>query len=491
MTQSLKSKGINGIKWSLIDNIANSGITFLVGIVLARILSPQEFGVLGLIAILIAIANTIIDGGFTTALLRKENVTEKDYNTVFYSNLAIAILLYLVLFLSAKYIAIFFSVLILKSIIPVMGLLLIINSLSIIQRVVFIRKIDFKTQAKVSLIASCLSGIIGIGSALLSFGVWSLVLQQISRQLLNTLFLWIYSTWRPKLIFSKDSFVSLFGFGVKLLFTNLINTLYKNIFYFIIGKIYTVDKLGQYTRAEQFNTIFANNLTSVIQRVSFPMLSRIQNEQERITYLFRKIIIYSTLITSVFVGSLAATAKPLFLILIGEKWLEAAMYLQIMCFYAILYPLQNLNLNMLNIASRSDIVLTLEIIKKILFLPVFLVGFYYDIIAMLWAAVVYYLIEYFINTFYNERYFNYGIIKQLKDLLPIFAITLFVSFCMWSITLFNLSNIVTLFIQILIGIFLYFIIYELSRLPEYLELKEIVINQISSLSQYSFRKSKQ
>lgn len=490
MSQSLKSKGITGVKWSLIDNIANSGITFLVGIVLARILSPQEFGVLGLITIFITIANAIIDGGFTTALLRKEEVTEKDYNTVFYSNLAIAIFLYIVMFFSSSYITNYFSVSILNSIIPIMGLLLIINALSIIQRVVYIRKIDFKTQAKVSLIASSLSGILGIGGALLSFGIWSLVIQQLSRQLLNTIFLWIYSSWRPKLIFSKESFMSLFGFGVKLLLANLINTLYRNVFYLIIGKMYTIGQLGQYTRAEQFNSIFANNLTSVIQRVSFPMLSKIQNEPKRISNLFRKIIIYSTIITSALVGSLAATAKPLITFLIGEKWLEAAAFLQIMCCYAILYPLQNLNLNMLNIAARSDIILSLEIIKKILFIPVFIIGYYYDIKTMLWAAVIYYLIEYFINAYFNERFFNYGISKQFKDLYPILMITIFISLCMYGISLFDFTNIITLLLQIVTGFVLYYVIYELIRIPEYIELKEIIKKQISSIPLFTYRKSK-
>lgn len=479
--QSFKNKAISGVKWSFIDNLANSGITFLVGIVLARLLTPTEFGILGLITVFIAISNSIVDGGFATALIRKPNASDNDYNTVFYCNLGIAILLMLLLILFSNAIAFFFKEPVLRTVIKTMSLLLVINAFTIIQRTIFIKKIDFKTQAKISLIASVGSGVIGISLAFLKFGVWSLVAQQLSRQIFLSLFLWIYSSWRPSLIFSNESFRELFGFGSKVLVANLVNTVYQNIFLTIVGKIYSTEQLGKYTRAEQFNTIFTNNLTMIIQKVSFPALSTIQDDKERLTVMFRKSIIYSSIITFGLVFGLAAISKPLILILIGEKWMDSILYLQILCFYGVLYPLSIINLNMLNIQGRSDLVLKLEVLKKFLFIPVFIVGFYFQLKYMLIAAVVYYYIEFFCNSYYSERFFNYGTLKQIKDLLPIYLISLFVAICAWSITLFSLSSFITLIIQIIIMISILPIFYQLISQREFVELKIFLFDNIKTI----------
>ncbi len=476
---SIKDKTVSGLKWSFIDNLANSGITFVVGIILARILSPIEFGILGLIAVFIAVSNSIIDGGFATALIRKNDSTDKDYNTVFYCNLAIAVVLLIILVLSSNVIADFFNEPLLRYITPVMSLLLVINALTIIQRTIFVKKIDFKTQAKISLIASIGSGLIGISMALLKFGAWSLVAQQLSRQALISLFLWIYSSWRPKLIFSKESFIELFGFGSKILLANLVNTFYKNIFLTIIGKLYSTDQLGKYTRADQFNTVFTNNLTMIIQKVSFPTLSNLQSDRKKLIYTFRKSIIYSSIVTFIMVLSLAAVAKPLIICLIGQKWIESVIYLQIMCFYGILYPLQIINLNMLNVEGRSDIILKLEVIKKFIFIPVLVVGFYFELKYMLVAAVVYYYIEFVLNSYFSERFFGYGTMKQIKDILPIFYITSFVSILLWTITLIDIPQIYILIIQIVFAILLYYISFKVFKIKEFDELLIVFKSQIN------------
>jgi teichuronic acid exporter len=478
---SIKSKAINGIKWSFIDNLANSGITFLVGILLARLLSPREFGIFGLITLFIAISNSIVDGGFATALIRKDNVTDKDYNTVFYCNLAIAILLMVVLILCSKAIALFFKEPILSIIMPVMSILLVINAFTIIQRTIFIKKIDFKTQAKISLIASIGSGVIGISLALLNFGVWSLVAQQLSRQALLSFFLWAFSNWRPSLIFSNKSFNELFGFGSKILLANLVNTFYQNIFLSIIGKLYSTEQLGKYTRADQFNTIFTNNLTMIIQKVSFPMLSSIQNDRERLVFLFRKTLIYSSIVTFGLVLSLAAVAKPLILLLIGVKWIDSVIYLQIMCFYGILYPLSIVNLNMLNIQGRSDLILKMEVIKKLFFIPVFIVGFYFELKYMLLAAVAFYYIEFLFNSYFAERFFSYGTWKQIKDLFPVFLISIFVAISVWSLTLLSFTLIRTIILQVILLAILLPICYEIIGQAEYKELKQYLFIQIKKI----------
>lgn len=342
MSESLKNKTIRGVGWSFVDNIASSGITFLVGLVLARLLTPAEYGIMAMIAIFIAVSNSVIDSGFSNALIRKLHIERIDYNTVFYFNLVVSVVLYILLFLFSPAISIFFKEPVLVEVTRVIGWILIINALAIIPRTQFVRAVDFKTQTKVSLISSISSGVVGIGMAVSGLGVWSLVGQQLSRQFLNTFFLWIYSRWHPVWEFSMKSFKELFGFGSKLLLSGLLDTIYKNIYYIVIGRFYTSAQLGQYTRAEQFNTIFSSNLTSVVQRVSYPVLSSIQEEPERLREAYRRVIKSTMLVAFACMLGLAAIAKPLIIILIGEKWLPAVAFLQIICFSGMLFPLHAL-----------------------------------------------------------------------------------------------------------------------------------------------------
>ena len=476
MGESLKNKAVKGVGWSFLDNIAGQGITFLVGLVLARILSPAEFGILGMITIFIAISNSIIDSGFSNALIRKTDAKEIDYNTVFFFNLALSTLLYTILFIASPAISRFFKEPQLVEITRVMGLLLFINALAIIQRTLLVKRVDFKTQTKVSIIASAGSAFVGIGMALMGYGVWSLVGQQLSRQFLNTLFLWVFNTWRPALEFSIQSFKELFGFGSKLLLSGLLNTLYNNIYYIIIGRFYSAAQLGQYTRAEQFNMIFSSNLTSVVQRVSYPVLSSIQNEPERLREAYRKVIKSTMLITFACMLGLAATAKPVILILIGEKWLVAVKYLQIICFSGMLYPLHAINLNILQVKGRSDLFLKLEIIKKGLAVGPICLGIFLGIEYMLLGSVINSFIAYYLNARYSQGMINYSVLEQVKDILPTFIVSLCVAAVMWSITLLEVNNYLLLLIQCIVGTLMAGIIYEKLNLEEYKELKGIVLS---------------
>ncbi|MDL2227867.1 lipopolysaccharide biosynthesis protein [Odoribacter sp. OttesenSCG-928-L07] len=478
MAEQLKDKAVKGVKWSFIDNIAGSGITFLVGLVLARILSPAEFGIIGMVTIFISISNSIIDSGLSNALIRKLDTTEKDYNTVFYTNLILGALLYAVLFFCSPAIAKFFSEPILTPILRTIGIVLVFNALCIIQRTILIKRIDFKTQTKVSLIASTVSGFIGIGMALNGYGVWSLVGQQISRQLFNFIFFWVFNKWRPTLIFSLQSFKEMFGFGYKLLLSGLIDTIYKEIYHLIIGKFYSKDELGQYTRANQFKTIFSSNLTAVVQRVSYPTLSEIQNNPQQLLSAYRKIIKSTMLVTFACMLGLGAIAKPLILTLIGEKWLPAAEYLQIICFSGMLYPLHALNLNMLQVKGRSDLFLKLEIIKKILAVIPICLGIFLGIKFMLWGSVFNSFVAYFLNSYYSGRLVNYSTRKQIIDILPTFGVSVFVALVMWSVTLINLSPIILLLLQIVIGISLAIIIYSIINLEEYNEIKKMALSML-------------
>ncbi len=476
--QGIKEKAIKGVSWSFIDNIANSGITFLVGIILARILSPAEFGLIGMITIFIAVSNSIVDSGFSSALIRKVKTKDIDYNTVFYFNLCLGIGLYLILFFSAPAISRFFKEPILISITRVMGTILIINAFGIVQRTLLVKEVDFKTQTKISLIASIISGFVGIAMALKGFGVWSLVGQQISRQLLNSIFLWVFNTWRPALEFSKESFHELFGFGSKLLISGLIDTIYNNIYYLIIGKFYSAAQLGQYTRAEQFSSIFSTNLTNVVQRVSYPVLCSIQDDDERLKLAYQRVIKATMLVTFACMLGLAAIAKPLILLLIGVKWMPAVPYLQIICFAGMLQPLHAINLNMLMVKGRSDLFLRLEIIKKsIAVIPIYL-GIFYGIEFMLWGSVFLSFAGYLVNSYYSARLINYSTWAQIKDIAPSFLVSLFVASAMWCLTLLNYSIWITLPLQCILGLIMTIAIYETIKSTEYFELKGILLSII-------------
>ena len=476
MSSSLKNRAVKGVGWSFIDNIANQGITFLVGLVLARILTPAEFGVLGMITIFIAISNSIIDSGFSNALIRKTDTQRIDYNTVFLFNLALSLLIYALLYLASPAISRFFNEPQLVSLTRVMGLVLFINAFAIIQRTVLVKRVDFKTQTKVSVIASLGSAVVGIGMALMDYGVWSLVGQQLTRQFLNTLFLWVFNAWRPVFEFSKRSFRDLFGFGSKLLVSGLIATIYKNIYYIIIGRFYTSSQLGQYTRAEQFNIIFSSNLTSIVQRVSYPVLASIQNEPERLRSAYRKVIKTTMLITFACMLGLAACAKPLILILIGEQWLTAVKYLQIICFSGMLYPLHAINLNILQVKGRSDLFLKLEVIKKVLAVFPICLGIFWGIEYMLLGSVFNSFVAYFLNARYSKNMINYSVFEQVRDIFPVFSVSLLVASVMWSVSFLDLNNYIQLIVQIILGLGLAWIIYEKLNLEEYRELKGIVLS---------------
>jgi O-antigen/teichoic acid export membrane protein len=394
---------------------------------------------------------------------------------VFYFNLILGFALYIILFFAAPFISFFFKEPILINVTRVLGLVLIINAISIVQRTILIKAIDFKTQTKISLISSIISGIIGVFMAFLKFGIWSLVCQQILKQTLNTLFLWVFNRWRPAKEFSIQSFKELFGFGWKLLVSGLIDTIYRNIYYIIIGKFYTASQLGQYTRAEQFNNMFSSNLTSVVQRVSYPILSTIQDETDRLRLAYRRIVKTTMLITFAFMLGLAAVAKPLIILLIGIKWLPAVSFLQIICFAGMLYPLHAINLNILQVKGRSDLFLKLEIIKKIIAIIPIIIGIYYGIAFMLVGSVIISLISFLLNSFYSSNLIGYSTWLQIKDIFPAFFVSICVSGVMWSLTFLNLPVSITIIIQFLIGILMAIVIYETIKLPEYKEIKEMAI----------------
>jgi len=473
---SLKEKAVKGFSWSVFEGVFSQGVLLIVGIVLARLLSPEDFGIIGIVSVFVAVSSAIVDGGFASALIQKIDTTKKDYNTVFYTNLLAGCFLYALLFLSSNTIATYFNEPILEEIFKYIGAVLVIGAFSIIQRTLLIKKLDFKTQAIISIIASIVSGIISIILAYNDYGVWSLVVLTILKPLVSSVLLWIQSSWYPSLEFSKTSFKELFNFGYKLLLTTLINTIYRNIYYVLIGKIFNPIALGYYTRADQFRTPFSNNLAFGIRRISFPILSSLQDDDIRLKSSFRKFIKFSVFLNFTTMLAIAAVAKPLVLILIGEKWEPSIIYLQLLCISGMLYPLQILNLNLLVVKGYSDLNLRLEIIKKIILIPIIYFTALYSIKMMIYGLILFSVIEFFINSYYTNKLIKYSIVQQLKDIFPFFVISLicFVSMLLISILEINLYLMIGL--QLCVGLFVFVIVNELFKQNVYLEIKNKVID---------------
>lgn len=473
--QSLKQQTVRGVGWSFLDSVLGQGITFLVGLVLANILSPDEYGLIGIITIFITVFNFIVDSGFSNALIRKNDATDTDYNTMFIVNMAVSFVLFLVMFLSAPLVANFFGRTELTALCRVMGVVVILNAFSIVQNTVLTKRLDFKTKTKASFISSISSGIIGIVMAYSGFGVWALVGQLLSRQFLYSLLLWMFVHWMPNLTFSVASFREMWGFGWKLLVSGIIDQTWTQIYQVVIAKCYTPATLGQYTRAQQFGSLFSSNLTAIIQRVSYPALSKLQDDKVLLKIGYRKVIKTTMLVTFTLMLGLSGCARSLVVVLIGEKWLECVPYLQIMILYMMLYPLHALNLNMLQVQGRSDLFLKLEIIKKAIAVGPVLLGIFINIYYMLAGSVITSCIALYLNAYYSGPFLKYGIKEQLMDVLPSLLMSLTMFAILFGLSYLPMNSLLLLIIQIIVGISFTLFVCEYRKSDEYLEIKGIAM----------------
>lgn len=470
MEDSLKNKTVKGIVWSSVERFSVQGIQFLVMIVMARLLTPKDYGLVGMVAIFIAVAQSLVDSGFSQALIRKQNRTETDNSTVFYFNIVVGILLYLVLFAIAPLVADFYDSPELTALMRVICLSVVFNSFVVVQRALLTVNIDFKTQAKASLTAAVVSGVIGIGMAYSGFSYWSIVAQQLVNLGLNTLLLWIFTRWRPRWIYSWGSFRELFTFGSKLMVSGLLDVVYRNMYLLVIGKVFTASSLGYYTRANQFAEFPSSNLTGIMQRVTYPVLCQIQDDDERLAQIYRRFLRLSAFLIFPLLVGLSAVAEPFVLLLLKEQWLFAATLLQIICFAMMWYPIHAINLNLLQVKGRSDLFLRLEIIKKAIAVLILCVTIPMGLIAMCVGQILSSLIALIINTNYTGKLIQVGFLRQMRDLLP----TLLLSLSMWGVVYGITSCLSGIILQLIVGIIAGMVYYiALSALFHFPELKEL------------------
>ncbi len=474
MSASLKQRTVKGVIWSSVERFSTMGVQFVFGLVLARLLSPADYGVIAMLTIFMAISQTFIDSGFSSALVRKPDRSEADNATAFYFNIGVGIVCYALLFAAAPFIADFYETPILTPVTRVMGLSLFFNSLCIVQQALLTIKLDFKTQAKISLLSATLSGVVGIACAWYGWGVWALVVQAVLAALLRSLFLWVWTRWRPRAGFSCASFRSLFGFGSKLLASGLLDTIYNNLYAIVIGKCFSASSLGYYSRAHQFAVLPSSSLTGILQRVSFPVLSTIQNEDERLAAGYRKFLRLSGFIIFPLMVGLAAVADPLIRLILTDKWAPCIPLLQVMCFALMWYPIHSINLNLLQVKGQSGLFLKLEIIKKILGVAALCITLPMGLFAMCASKVVTSLINLAINTHYTGKLIGLGFWRQMADLSPTLANSLVaggiaygVQFCLPELWL-------KLLIAPAAAVLYYVLINALLRTQEWQELFSLV-----------------
>ena len=476
MPQSLKQQTATGLKWSAIERIVNQVVNFVVAIIMARLLTPADYGLVGMVAIFIGISQAFVDSGFSQALIRKQDRTEEDNSTAFFFNLFVAILFYLILFFTAPLIANFYNEPILTPITRVIGLSVIINSLCLVQRALYTINVDFKTQSKASVTASLVSGGIGIGMALAGCKVSAVIGQQLSNLLINAILFWVFSSWRPRKFFVWDSFKSLFDFGSKLLAAGLLNVVWNNMYSLVIGKAYSATDLGYWAKAKQFSELPSNGPTDIIQRVAFPILCKIQDESERLQRVYRQFIRLSAFIVFPIMIGLAAVSHSFVVVLLGKQWEFAADLLMILCFSKMWAPIQSINLNPLQALGRSDLFLKLDVIKKIISLVILVLTVKLGLIVMAVGAIVGSLVHLMVNSYYTKKRVNVGVWTQLKDIMP----TLILSMLMFVIVMVFNHFVTNIYIELIGGVVVGAVFFiggaYLMKFPELKEVVEITRN---------------
>lgn len=479
--ESLGLKSFKGVLWNVLGRFSNQAMGFAMGIVLARLIAPENYGLIAMAMVVVGITGFLIDGGFGVALIRKKEPSASDYYTVFWFNSGVALALYILIWLAAPALEKFFETPQLTSVIRWISLTLLIRGGVVIQGIQLTRRLAFKTMNLASMVATLISGIVGISMALAGYGVWALVVQQLLSQLINSFLIILINRWSPAWVFSRSSFHSLFAFGSKLLLSGFLNAVFENLYPLIIGKIFSPASLAFYTRADSYQKLIARNLTSVVSSVSFPSLAPLQDDNARLKNAYRQIISMVMLVNTPVLLGLVAVAEPLIEFMITDKWLPTVPYLQWLCLAGLLYPLHAINLNVINVKGRSDIFLKLEIAKKILVVLAIFAGLPWGVKGLVIGQVVVSFLAYFLNAWFSLRLIGYTIKEQIRDVWPFLIIGVFMSALVWGLGhdslklgIGNSGLSMQLIVQVITGVVFYLGVVWLFRLPALYQLLEML-----------------
>ena len=474
MSESLKQKTVKGVAWTSLNKVLDLGFGFVIGVILARLLSPSDYGLLAMIAVFNAIAFAFLDSGFGNALIRKPDLNEDDNTTAFLFNLVAGVVLFGVIWFIAPWVSAFYNKPILTPLLRAEGSLLIVASFKIVQNTQLTRALNFKAKMIIRIVSSVSGGVIGIIAAYSGLGVWALVAMHIADALISLVLLWVISPWRPRGKWSKRSFNYLWGYGSKLLASGLLDTVYSNIYPIVIGKFYSAADLGQYSRAKGYAYLPSQSLTGVIQQVTFPVLSQIQDDDQRLGNNYRRMLRFTVFIVFPIMIGMAALAYPLVVSLVTDKWAQCVPYLQIICLASMWYPVHAINLSLLQVKGRSDLFLRLEIIKKAIVTIAVFVCVPFGIMGICIGSVCTSIICLAINTYYTGKLINVGFVRQMMDMTP----TLLASLAMGAVVYFAVipfgSDVVKLAVGIPLGMVIYLAIAKVFKMPELQEALDII-----------------
>jgi O-antigen/teichoic acid export membrane protein len=455
MSETLGTKTVRGVIWSCVERFSMQCIHFLVTLILARLLTPNDFGLTGMLVVFIALSQTLIDGGFSMALIRKLDRTETDNSTVFYFNIVTSIFVYFLLYATAPLVAIFFHEMQLIEIMRVLSIGVVFNSFSVIQRVLYTAKVNFKVQAKATTIAAFLSGVVGIISAYKGAGVWALVYQYVSSTLFNTVLLWYYCSWRPILVFSWKSFRELYLFGFNLTLVGIIETLYQNSYQIFIGKFFSAASLGYFTQAKTIANFPSTNISGIIGRVTYPIMSDMQDDNERLSEIHCRLARIIAFGVFPMMCGLAALSFPVIEVLIGSKWHFAAILMMPLSFSFMFHPIHAINMNVLQVKGKSKLYLKSEIIKKIISVAILISTIPFGIIVMCYGRIISSVLTLLVNMFYTSKQMEVGLFTLIKDLIPSLGLSL-IMFCVVKWITAGIGNAyIQLCVGITVGILLY------------------------------------
>lgn len=468
---SLKQKTISGVAWSFAEAILIKGLSFTAMLLLARWLGPKDFGLIGMIAVFIAIGKSLVDSGMSLSIIRTTDADDSDYSTVFYMNMAMSFLVYIILFFTAPYIANFYNQEILINVIRVYCLSFIISAFSAVQLAILTKEMKFKKIVLLTAPSTLIGIIVGLSLGYYDYGVWSIVAMLLTTQISMSILLWINATWKPGLNYSKKKFIYHYKFGYKIMLSGLLDTIFQNSYNIIIGKYFPVESLGFYERAKRFNDYPSVTITGIVRKVTYPMLAKLQNDVSKLSVIYRKMIRVAFFIVAPFMLGGAAVAEPLFDLILGSSWLPAVPFFQILSLAAMLYPIHAFNVNILQVFGRSDWFLKLEIIKKIFMAVSILVGFQFGIMGLIWSSVFSSFLSLLINTHYSSRLINYSTKRQLLDILPILLTSGLTFLLMYHAIQFfnNYNQIIQIIFALLTGTLFYVIIHSFfKKSPLYL-----------------------
>jgi teichuronic acid exporter len=478
---SLKQKTIAGLVWSFSQQFGLQAINFCLSIVIARLLDPSDYGLLGMLAIFMSVGQTLINSGMTSSLIRSKELTEDDYSTVFWMNLTLSIVIYLGMVIASPFIAAFFNQPILKPIIWVYCFTFVAGALAMVQKARLIKQMDFRSQMMISIPSLVIAGGLGLTLAYLDFGVWALIWMSVVQVSLNALFFWMKSGWKPKWQWSHEKMKVHFDFGYKITVAGILDAVFKNSYNLLIGKYFAVEQLGYYTKADSLKQLPVQNISLALDQVTYPLFASIQDENSRLKNAYKQLMQQVVFWLAPVLVFAAVLAEPLFVFLLTEKWLPAVPFFQILCVVGILYPLHSYNLNILKVKGRSDLFLKLEIIKKIPMIVGLAIAVMYGIFALLYLQIVLNVLFFFINSAYSGKMINYPSLEQLKDIVPSFLLVTFVGVILYSVDLYfvgsGLGNLSRIALGFLIGWALYLGISYLFKSPALFAFKALLVKK--------------